>query len=368
MNQKTESLVACQSDAACKEACRVRPLIKLDVKVDRRYTVRELLLSTIAIGPNVPSNIVINAIDQLINLQCPIINRILEVSAFYRAFGGLSIYCANSNEFSKLKTQHENFGYFSAADNLILVSSGIDIAQSIIHELTHAVHHFVTTSHDEKVTTYLNFIKFIFPKLFREAKTKPNEPLMHEKAELALIEERKRTFLNEYRLSSPQVQFANLDRLTAASQVFQAQISNVTALRLQRVRFFDRFAPYHESDQSKEFLPFFLEEFVRATSNNSHDASILQLFIKKNKNNPTYHAELYDTLWKSIPKQIIENFVSNGFRTIIEHKAALCYGSVQKLTDSELYEFSQAEPRRYKKLPEPDEAPESLDNVFSVKP
>lgn len=170
----------------CIDACKSSPLVKLIPGAS--YTIRDILLSKIAVSPTVTFDQVAKAIDELINLNYPLINRILEVSAYYCAMGGLFIYCANPSEFESLKLSGEDHGYFNRSNGLIVLSTRLPLSQLLIHEMTHAVRLFITINEDRPdVSQHQDFCKHTFPTLFSQS-LKNTQPTREEQEELASIE------------------------------------------------------------------------------------------------------------------------------------------------------------------------------------
>ena len=172
----------------CREACIAKPLLKLDTRTS--LTIKDLLLSATTTGPNVSPTEVSKAFDELIDLQYPLINRILELAAYLCANRRLYIYCANADEFSSLRTSDHNAGFYTAANALIVLSQRLPLSQLLIHELTHAVRDTIKVDleHSGTIDHHQLFCKSEFPTFFMALKREG--PTEDEREELTSLSDR----------------------------------------------------------------------------------------------------------------------------------------------------------------------------------
>lgn len=347
---------AATNEYECIKACVGNPIVVLDPCSSS--SIQDLLLSRIAVGPNVTFDQIKKAIDELIDLNYPLINRILEVSAYYCSLSMLSIYCANPTEFESLKLGEDNQGYFNARNNLIVVSTRMPLSQSLIHELTHAVRRYIMISPDPTATRHQEFCKNRFPTFFKQT-FKDTQPTSDEKAELDSIERDAAEWSRLGVALAPKLssveweKMINRDRV--GSEIFHARRSNVRAQQQLRRDFYDVFNGYKESDYAEEFLPFFLQHFVRAAYHEK--VTSLQSWVVEYTQTPeefvtaTYNARLLGMMWSALSSSILENFVKGDFRTRLDHYAVSIVPFLDKkqaapLRDSEFYSVSFAEPNR----------------------
>ena len=342
----------------CLDACKRNPLVKLIPGT--ACTVRDLLLSRIAVGPGVTLQQVTQALDQLIALKYPLINRILEAAASFCNHSLLSIYCANPGEFESLKLGEHNQGYFDPHNAIIVVSTRLPLSEVLIHELTHAIKHYVMVHREVPAVRHQQFCKHEFPNAFSNA-LKSTGPTASEVEELADIQY-KAKYVGEsvhilMRGKSYEEQSAIFDRCRDRSDIFNVRRQKVVDAQRFRKDFFDCFKLYRDADCAEEFLPFFLQKFVHFTCHEK-----LRLFeswvVKYLETSPEYAVRSYNShilsmMWRAIPSNLLDNFLKGDFRATLDHYVAL-YASkalhhlnVPLLDDCDFYTGTLAEPNRY---------------------
>lgn len=335
----------------CLDACKKNPLINLTQ--GSPYTIRDLLLSRTAIGPSVTFQKVTEAIDELISLNYPIINRILEISAHYCAMGLLYIYYTDQSNFESLKSTVDEYGHFNPMHGLIVLSTNLPLSQLLIHELTHAVRYFIGINKNVHfvVKQHSDFCKNEFTKLFSQALVN-TQLTSDERKELASMEEDAQE-IRQLMVKNRCTMEKWSKIMDSARERFGIRRQNFHARQQFRRNFYDAFKPYQESEYAEEFLPFFLQHFVCLAFHEKVKSlqswvvdyiSVSDEYLTK-----IYNAKLLDMLWSSLPLSIVKNFVTGNFREALDNHASsikLYFNKkcITTLEDSEFYSASLSEP------------------------
>lgn len=299
-----------QNPLECRSRCKDNPIVKLDKNFSSSQ-VRELLLSRTAAAPGVPLENITNAIDELIELKYPLINRILEVAAYFCKVGSLNIYFINDRHLESSDNKHTD-GRFDES-GLIVIAGHCDIPKTLIHELTHAVRYYIKGI-NELANRHWKFCKKEFSAIFPLA-LKTNQAPEQEQNELA------------------------------ATKFFTSQQRHrLAAQKLLRTQFYSFFKPYNRSDYGEEFLPFFLGQFVSLSKQAEIYSSPCDDFLPANRCHVRL-SELLDRMYCSLPSNILDDFIKGDFRFALEHYLDNKRNLVLKLEDSRFYQNSN-EPLR----------------------
>lgn len=290
------------------DACKKKSIGKLSPG-GAPYPVQDLLLSRIATDSSLSSDQVIKAINELVDLQYPVINRILEIAAYLCSQNMLFIYCGNRSSIKSFKNDYEKHGHFDPSKGLIVITTELPLSQTLMHELTHAVRHFVAIKHSVQNWSeqHSKFCKNQFSSFFNQA-----------------------------------VQ----NKLTA----------NLPPNRkLVAINFYENFATYTPGKHAEEFLPFFLQTFVGAVYHNKfgpYKEEVPPEFQKyfsnlsKEERYKMDKAQILLTLCNSLPDSIFDNFIKSSFRIALDNYLTGKYDLIEPLIDSEW--FALTEPNKIK--------------------
>jgi len=358
----------------CLDACKRNPLVRLTP--GSACTVRDLLLSRIAVGPGVTLKQVSQALDELIALKYPLINRILETAASFCNSGILSIYCANPGEFESLKLGEHNQGYFDPNHGIIVVSTRLPLSEVLIHELSHAIKHYMMVHREGPAIRHQQFCKHEFPAAFSNA-SKNTGPTTYEADELEDIAY-KAKYVGEtvhilMRGLPPHEQTAVFNDCRDRSDIFNVRRQKVMDAQRFRKEFFDCFKLYHNADCAEEFLPFFLQKFVHFTCHEKL-RSFESWVVKYLATPPVYAVRSYNSyilhmMWTAIPEKLLENFVKGDFRITLDNYVALYasktlhYVNAPLLNDCDFYAGTLAEPARIIHYPIDSSSEEELESM-----
>lgn len=135
---------------------------------------------------------------------------------------------------------------------------------------------------------------------------------------------------------------------------FQVCASKVRAKEQLRSDFYSDFKPYQESEHAEEFLPFFLQRFVRSVYHVKVESlrSWLAGFPDSKDLDLLYKSRLLDMMWISLPSSVVDNFVNGDFRITLDNYVALAakpflyQKKIPILKDEDLYSRSLAEPKQ----------------------
>ncbi len=336
----------------CLQACKTTPLIKL--ASEKKYTILDILLSNTAVGPDVTLEHVTKALNELIDLKYPLINRILEVAAYFCSKNGLFIYCTNPSDYAELSINSgDTAGCFNHHNGLIIVSTLLPLSRILIHELTHAVRFYISCSGEEVLNRHLQFCKHKFTSRFNQA-LRNNNFTKEEQDELDSIEsdaESMRDLAVEFsRHCSRQDLELMLERSRNGAEFFHVRRGVVEEHQKFRSEFYHEFAPYKEADRAEEFLPTFLEFFVMGAYHKKMESLrtwlSMSMVILGCNTNQIYYSSLLSLMWDSLPKFLAEDFIKSDFRTALDHYAGRMRLSAERLIDSHYYSASLAEPAR----------------------
>jgi hypothetical protein len=338
------------------EQCKKNPLVKFDNNTPR--TIKNLLLARTAIGPKITFDQVAQAIDELIGLNYSLINRILEVTAYYCSKGLLFIYCHDQPRSLGSEERKQRHGCYDKSNGLIILSTHKPLAQVLIHELAHVANHFTAIFNDrEGVDQHKHFCKHTFPTLFSQALTS-SKPTVEEENELNSIED---DIKGLRELMTPYLQSCSsagwhrmMDRYERGSQIFAVRRRKVVAQQQLRRDFYSDFEPYMKSEYAEEFLPFFLQRFVQFSCHEKLDSlqSWVKNYVPDGQNHlvEIYNAKLLGMMWSSLPELVVKNFIKGDFRIALERLADKLYSALHKegvpaLNDSIIYAvLSSSEP------------------------
>lgn len=341
------------NDYECIEACKSNPLVTLNP--DSSYTIRDILLSKTAVGAGVTFNQVAKAIDELIQLKCPLINRMLEVAAFHCAIDELFIYFTNRSECKVAGFDSSGHGKFYEKSGVIVVQTNLPLSELLMHELTHAVDYFISRNEDQLSAKRS---RKTFSTLFSQA-MKNTSPLLTEQNEISSISQNAdalgRIMVEHAPKCSSREWNQMMDRSRMCSSIFRNRRQNVTAKQELRRVLYREMLPYPEFEYSSEFLPTFLEHFVRAAYRRK--VTSLQTWIvdymgiRNEYTVGAYNANLFSMMWSSQPPDIVECYVNSNFRTTLDRYAVsiesfLAEKRIASLKDSEFYCISTTEPNR----------------------
>lgn len=297
-----------QHPLECLSKCKSDPVVKLDKNTSSNQ-VRELLLSRTAVAPGVPVENITKAIDELIELKYPLINRILEVAAYCCKTGSLHIYFINDRQLESSGDKHTN-GHYNKTSGLIVIAGHCDITQTLIHELTHAVRDCIKGT-NEIANLHWRFCKNKFS-------------------------------LNAFKANESSQQEQN--ELTETKCFNRVQRHRLTAQELLRTQFYGFFKPYDQSEYAEEFLPFFLGQFVSLSKEPEVYTDLCDNFLQTNRRHVMLSI-LLNRMYCSLPSKILDDFIKGDLRLAIELYLDNKMTFVLKLEDSPFY-LSSNEPTR----------------------
>lgn len=328
------------------DKCNTNPLAKKD---SAATDIRELLLSRTAADPEISVNKITKAIDDLIGLKYPLLNRILEAAAYYCKIGLLKIYFVNSMDVGSSQSyETHQAGYFNPNHGLIVIAGSLaTIANTLIHELTHAVSYYLKGSNDF-VRRHHNFCKNQFPGLLKKGMSATQ--VDSEQTELSDIDKDAQWFSELYK---QRMQNCENNEFKAQSDLFKPGFvkighrrHRVAAQQQLRENFYGFFKPYNITEYADEFLPFFLGQFVTAAI----DEQIEPFFELNNDSgedkNRVYLLVLLDRMYSSLPSEVVDSFIKDDFRSALEEFLKPKWHSVTKLEDDVLFLCSVAEPQK----------------------
>ena len=349
------------STSDCLAACKEDPV--RDLESVSKKTVEDLILGHTATSKDIPHEHVLHAFSELIALQYPLINRLLETAAYLCAAGVLKIYHANPDEFHSLPATDRCGGYFNSTHGLIVLSTHNNLSQTLIHEITHAVRYYLlSSSFNNSCDRHSNFCRTQFPTLFATARKRQREYTASEREELGAIEGDVRTMQS---LASEHVRhnsFSNWDNMMKESEKTGMKFRNrrlrVEANMQVRGDLHQHLQLYQTEKLAEEFLPFFLQYFVKYACHEEIRALRYHAAHYVWSGNMTadtiYQASLPALMMDALGPDIAEEFVNGNFRRALDAYVALSVKSylseqqVEQLTDHSAYSIysSMAEPIR----------------------
>lgn len=334
-----------------KMACIKNPLINFETS--SCHTVKELLLSTFAIGDGIDRNEIEKAIDELIDLHYPLINEILEVAAYLCTTRKLFIYCANETEWKSLKSKPLEVGHFDKVYNLIILSTDLPLSEVLIHELIHAVRYYVLNSNlanklKPPVTVHRKFCKNSFLSFFKSIQQNPTDSLDSER-------KTKPEIITEAEIKNDEILEISPERISRKSEIIQFKESI-------RKKLCSSLKMNDEKEQSEEFLPNFIDSFVKYACHEKIpslqtivDETIAELKLTLDSEDITaeYNARLLEILYSALPNKIIDDFLKDNFRDALNNylwsvaRPSLSGKVAIYLKDNDTYSsLSNAEPKK----------------------
>ena len=296
------------NDYEMLEACKKSPLVRLSPGA-APYSVQDLLLSKTATDRSVTSEQAIKASKELIDLQYPIINRILEIAAYLCSQNMLFIYCGDRSNIKGFNKNYEKHGHFDPSKSLIVITTELPLAQNLIHELTHATRHFIEIKYSVEFWSekHTAFCKNQFPSFFNQA---------------------------------------------VQNKFFGDKPPNRKLLALD---FFENFAAYTPEKHPEEFLSFFLQTFVGAVYHNKfgpHKEEIPQEFQKyyidlsKEERFKLNNARILLTLCHSLPESISDEYIKGSFRVALDNCLTGKNDLIEPLIDTHWFALTEPDEKK----------------------
>lgn len=240
--------------------CNEDPILPLDIQ--KSVNARDLILAHTAVKHPEAKTIVIDAIDRLILIKHPLINKILEIIAFSMHFNKvqpLYMFITDFKDFAEMQKRRGCEGFYNKLDNLIVIAKKNDdsqyLAGVILHEMVHTVSYFANYYRDEKCKSQA--YKQFFHKTFRSE--------CDISTEIKQRKEQYRTEMHQTLQNTRSLYRAEnyIDLVRAITDYFKRQMRRVEERYRVALEIYQLItAGYESSEFQSEFVSFYLQQFI----------------------------------------------------------------------------------------------------------
>jgi len=322
------------------KACHKRPIVNLNKNnlASQNPSVLDLILSKTSAKSETTRRLVVAAFEQLLELKNPLINRMLEITAYSVYFQELFvIYITDIDEALKIKDQEgeRSVGNYNPTIGIMVCRGDGELAGTLIHEITHAITQWLfdtDTLSQSRNAKWLS--KGFFNKHF------PRECSRYISDEIRRSHRDQYAALLSFCLDTPD----GLKVLKAFNSVYIPRlIKKAKHKHSFAENIYKSITPYHLLERESEFLSFLLQHFVDKAQSDP-DFVFKPFGAKFPELREFQYAAIFQMMCMSMPV-LTKVLLRNIFKTEVDQFAKSIYklfrhNNVEVLEYSGFYETS----------------------------